>query len=416
VIFLAVRYLLERRRQTLLTLMGVFFGTVAYVSVSGFFLGFQGFMVEQLVNNNAQIHIQAREDYVTEHQLDGDFYGKEIAHVFWRSPPARNVGYLEVQDPQSWYARLAADPRVTAYASIIAAPAIFTLAANVVSANLIGCDPERESKVISVPYFMMEGKFSDISVGGNRVILGDELMKRLGAGMNQMVNVSVGKGNLATFKVVGHFFTGSRGLDFLAYANLGDVQRVNLTPNRVNEIGVRLKDYSQANSVATSWAKIAPELIESWDMQNQNILSVFAIQTALRFVMILTVLIVASFGIYNVLNMTVSQKRQDIAILRSMGYDTFDIVMLFFSQGLMVGICGAFFGLIAGYLVCLYLQSLQFMNVTPSNPTGHLHISLSYGIYVQAVLMSIFSASMASILPAWSAGKLTPIEVIRQGG
>jgi lipoprotein-releasing system permease protein len=82
----------------------------------------------------------------------------------------------------------------------------------------------------------------------------------------------------------------------------------------------------------------------------------------------------------------------------------------------MVGICGAFFGLIAGYLVCLYLQSLQFMNVTPSNPTGHLHISLSYGIYVQAVLMSIFSASMASILPAWSAGKLTPIEVIRQGG
>ncbi len=339
-IFLAIQYLLERRRQTILTLLGVFFGTVAYVAVSGFFLGFQGYMVQQLVNNQAQIHIQAREDFVTDHQLDNDFYGTKYAHIFWSSQPARAVGYLEVQDPQAWYARLASDPRVVAYAPIMSAPVIMTLASIVQSANLIGCDPELESKVISVPYFMVEGSFQDIAAGGNRIILGEELMKRLGAGMNQVINVSVGKGAPAPFRVVGHFFSGSRGLDLQAYGNLGDVQRINLTPNRVSEIGVRLKDYSQANAIATSWGKLAPELIESWDMQNLNILSVFAIQTVLRFSMIFTVLIVAGFGIYNILNMTVSQKRQDIAILRSMGYDTFDIVMLFFSQGLIVGIVG----------------------------------------------------------------------------
>ncbi len=415
-IFLAIQYLLERRRQTILTLLGVFFGTVAYVAVSGFFLGFQGYMVQQLVNNQAQIHIQAREDFVTDHQLDNDFYGTKYAHIFWSSQPARAVGYLEVQDPQAWYARLASDPRVVAYAPIMSAPVIMTLASIVQSANLIGCDPELESKVISVPYFMVEGSFQDIAAGGNRIILGEELMKRLGAGMNQVINVSVGKGAPAPFRVVGHFFSGSRGLDLQAYGNLGDVQRINLTPNRVSEIGVRLKDYSQANAIATSWGKLAPELIESWDMQNLNILSVFAIQTVLRFSMIFTVLIVAGFGIYNILNMTVSQKRQDIAILRSMGYDTFDIVMLFFSQGLIVGIVGAILGLIVGYLTCLYLQSVSFMNVTPTNPTGHLHISLSYSIYIQATFMSIFSASLASILPARAAGKLTPIEVIRQGG
>lgn len=415
-IFLAVRYLLERKRQTLLTLLGVFFGTVAYVSVSGFFLGFQGFMVDQLVNNSPQIHIQSREDFLLEHQLDTAFYGAEFRYVFWPAPPARAVGYLEVQDPQGWYERLRGDSRVLAFSPTISAPAIFKLAKISVSANLIGCDPEQHKKVTTVANYMLEGTFSDIASGGNRIIIGDELRKRLGVGMNQTVLVSASAGALVPFRVVGYFSTGSRGLDLQAYGNLNDVQRLNQTPNRVNEIGVRLKDYTQANSIARSWSKISPELIESWDMQNLNILSVFKIQTALRFMMITTVLIVAGFGIYNVLNMTVNQKRQDIAILRSMGYDSFDVVALFFSQGLIVGICGAALGLVAGYLVCRGLQSISFMNVTPSNPSGHLHISLSVSIYVQAVIMAIFSASLASILPARAAGKLTPIDVIRSGG
>lgn len=415
-IYLAIKYLVERKRQSILTLMGVFFGTVAYVSVSGFFLGFQGFMVQQLVNNSAMIHIQAREDYLTEHALDRGFYGDNVIHAFWPAPPARAVGYLEVQDPQSWYHRLAADPRVLAFSPIINAPVIFTLGPILQAANMIGCDPVAEVKVISVGYFMVEGSFNDIAAGGNRVILGEELMKRLGAGMNQIVWVSTGTGAPVAFQVVGHFFTGSRGMDLMAYSNLNDAQRVNLTPNRVTEISVRIEDYTQANAMATNWGEIAPELVESWDMQNQNILSVFAIQTALRFLMIIAILVVASFGIYNVLNMTVNQKRQDIAILRSMGYDGFDIVSLFFMQGLIVGIVGAFVGMIAGYLVCLYLQTLSFMHVTPNNPTGKLHILLSWKIYTQAVFMAILSASLASILPARAAGKLTPIDVIREGG
>jgi lipoprotein-releasing system permease protein len=416
VIFLAIKYLIERKHQSILTLMGVFFGTVAYVSVSGFFLGFQGFMVQQLVNNSAMIHIQAREDYLNEHELDKGFYGDTVLHAFWPAPPARAVGYLGVQDPQSWYQRLAADPRVIAFSPIINAPMIFRLGPIVQAANMIGCDPVEEVKVISVGYFMVEGSFNDIAAGGNRVILGEELMKRLGAGMNQIVYASTGVGTPVAFQVVGHFSTGSRGLDLMAYSNLNDAQRVNLTPNRVTEISVRIDDYTQANAMATNWSLTAPELIESWDMQNQNILSVFAIQTALRFLMIFAILVVASFGIYNVLNMTVNQKRQDIAILRSMGYDGFDIVTLFFSQGLIVGIVGALLGLVAGYLVCLYLQTLTFMHVTPTNPTGKLHILLSWKIYVQAVFMAIFSASIASILPARAAGKLTPIDVIREGG
>ena len=414
-IFLAVRYLLVRRRQTILTLLGVFFGTMAFVSVSGFFLGFQGYLVQQLVNNSAQVHIEPRRDYLTDHDLDGAFFAGQVGHVFWDPAPAGVKGYLGVQNPQMWYQRLSADPRVEAFSPTLTAAALFNLGKISVAANLIGSNPAQQAKVTTIADYMIVGKFTDIAVGGNRLILGDELMKRLGAGMQQTVLVSVGTNAAVPFRVVGRFSTGSRGGDLQAYGALSDVQKVNLTPNQVNEIAVRLKDYTQADLLARTWSELGPERVESWGDLNQNILSVFAIQTALRFSMIMTVLIVAGFGIYNILNMTVTQKRQDIAILRALGYDTFDIVMLFFTQGLMVGIVGAILGLISGYFFCRYLQTISFMQVTPSNPQGHLHIALSPFIYFEAAALALLSASIASILPARAAGKFTPIDIIRQG-
>ena len=415
-IFLAVRYLLERKRQTILTLLGVFFGTLAFVAVSGFFLGFQGFLVQQLVNNAAQVHIEMRQDYLTDHNLDVAFFGKDTIHTFWEPPPAGVEGYLDIQSPQSWYRRLNEDPRVEAYSPTMTAAALFNVGLISVAANLIGCNPKQQAKVTTIADYMIAGKFTDIAFGGNRVILGDELMKRLGAGMQQNILVSVGTHRAVPFKVVGRFYTGSRGMDLQAYAALDDVQRVNRTPNYVNEIGVRLKDYKEADALARSWAQLGPERVESWGDQNLNIQSVFSIQNALKFSMIMTVLIVAGFGIYNILNMTVNQKRQDIAILRALGYDTFDVVMLFFSQGMIVGLCGTLLGLISGYLFCRWLQTLSFMMATPTNPQGHLHIALNAGIYFQATGLALLSAAIASVLPARAAGKLTPIDIIRQGG
>ena len=414
--FLAIRYLIERKRQTILTLLGVFFGTMAYVSVSGFFLGFQGFMVQQLVNNSAQVHIEARQDYLTDHDLDFAFFKNKAAHVFWNPPPAGVKGFLDVQNPQMWYKRLNADPRVEAYTPNLFAAALFNLGKISVAANLIGCDSKQQVKVTTIAEFMIAGNFTDIAVGGNRIILGNELMKRLGAGMQQTVLVSVGTNSAVPFKVVGRYYTGNRAIDLQAYGPLPDIQKANHTPNQVNEIGVRLKDYKDADTLARTWSKLAPERVESWGDLNLNIKSIFAIQNALRFSMIMTVLIVAGFGIYNILNMTVNQKRQDIAILRALGYDTFDIIMLFFSQGLIVGVCGTILGLISGYIFCRYLQTISFMPASPSNPQGHLHIALRPLIYIQAASLALLSTSIASILPAHAAGKLTPIEIIRQGG
>jgi lipoprotein-releasing system permease protein len=414
-IFLAARYLLARRRQTLLTLLGIFFGAAAYVAISGFMLGFREYLVDQLVNNNAQILIQAREDFLTEHSLDQAFYGDAYRHVFWVSPPSGTKGNILVENPQKWYERLRDDPRVLAFTPQLTANVVLSNGPATASTVLIGTDPSAQVKVTTIGDYVTQGEWSGLAAGGNRLVLGDELRKKLGVNLSQNVLVSLPGGTPTPFKVVAIFDTGSVQANSQAYGALSDVQRVNRTPNRVNTIAVRLHDYTQAADIATTWSKISPEKVQSWDQLFANIFSIFRIQDAVRYLSVGAILIVAGFGIYNVLNMTVVQKRQDIAILRSMGYNGRDVIWLFFSQGLLLALSGSALGLVFGYLVSLYVQTIPFAGGPGGGGVGHLLVSFNPAIYVQGALLAIISASVASILPARAAGRLTPIEIIRAG-
>ena len=161
---------------------------------------------------------------------------------------------------------------------------------------------------------------------------------------------------------------------------------------------------------------MGPEKIESWDQINASIFDVFKIQDTVRFLTIASILVVAGFGIYNVLNMTIMQKRKDIAILRSMGYGASEVIILFFLQGFILGIIGASLGLIFGYFMSIYLQTIPFGGGSfAGRGTGFLMVSTDSRIYFQAAFFALLSSSVASILPALGAGRLTPIEIIRAG-
>lgn len=414
-ISLALRYLLARRRQTVLTLLGIFFGAAGYVAISGFFLGFQNYIVQEMVNNSAHVHVQERDDYLTERSLDGAFFRGAFARVFWAAAPAGRKDNARVENPQGWYARLKADPRVVAYSPLLTTSALFTKSRTSVSVTLIGCEPDKQAKVMNVLDNMTEGSFSQIASGGNRVVIGRELLNRLGLRLSQNVLVSVGTRAATPFKIVGVFSSGNKQTDLQAYGALADVQKLNGTPNVVNEIAVRLTDYSRATDVATEWSKLLPEKSESWAQQNSSVFSMFYMQNVMRAVIVATVMIVAGFGIYNVLMMTVTQKRRDIAILRSMGYGAGEVESLFLFQGLLLGGVGASLGLAVGYGACRYLQTLSFPGPPGSTKVDHLHIALTASIYLQAAALALFASTLASFLPARAAGRLTPIEIIRAG-
>jgi lipoprotein-releasing system permease protein len=327
-------------------------------------------------------------------------------------PPSGRKDSARLQDPHGWYRRLDADPRVAAYSPQLTAQVIVTRARASANGTLIGSVPEKRERVTNLRAHMIEGRLADVAGGGNRLVGGIDLLTKVGARIGSTVNVTSGRGAPVPFKVVGSFRLGVKQLDeSLLFGDLPDVQSIMASPSQVNEIAVRLKDVSQARAIATDWQNTTREKVQSWDQSNANVLSVFRIQDFVRFTMVTIILLVAGFGIYNILNMLVSQKRREIAILRSMGYLPSEVLFLFFIQGVILGLIGGALGCAVGYVSCLYLQTVPFNG--PELGTGRFLISFSPLFYIGGFVMAVVASAIASLLPARSAGRMTPVEIIR---
>lgn len=409
--FLALRHLVSRKRQTLLTLVGIILGTAAYVAISGMMLGFQSFIVDQLVDNDAHIRISAREDLITVHSLDKDFFGTQ-ALVNWKTPPSGRRDNAYILYPAAWTQRLELASEVTAFSPQLVVQVIVARGKVTSAARLIGSEPNKQTKVTNIQKSMLIGSFGDIGTSGNRIIVGDGLLNKLGAVIPETIFITVGKGMAQPFKVVGSFHLGVKNLDdSLIYGALSDVQKLNATPSRVSDIAVRLHEVERAAEIASSWDTFGQEKVQSWDQANEGIMSVFVTQDVVRNSMTISILIVAGFGIYNILNMAINHKRREIAILRSIGFESLDIEHLFLIQGVLLGVVGGLIGCILGYFICEIMARIPMPG--PSIGGNFLTIVFFPGIYFRGFLLAFGSASIASYLPAHAAGRLTPIDIIR---
>jgi lipoprotein-releasing system permease protein len=414
--FLAIRHLVSRKKQTVLTLLGIVFGSMAFVAISGFMLGFQYFLLDQLINNDAHIRVSAREDRIDRSVAMRDLYGKSTAAlVAWVTEPSGTRSNPKIENPRGWAEILGHDPRVEAYSPQFSSQVLFSLGAISANVRLIGSEPAMQVKVTNIENYVLTGKFTDIATGGNRLLVGTGLLKKLGSTDGSTIFVSNARNRPTPFKIIGTFETGNRQLDdSTAFAALNDVQRLSGQQDEINNIAVRLWDFNRARDVAHDWQSLSVDRVESWDEINAAFLNVFQIQDATRYLMIAVILLVAGFGIYNILNVVVSQKKKEIAILRSIGYEQGDILKLFFLQGIILGVVGSALGLALGYIACLGLELVRFGG-GPMGGGTFMKVSFDPMIYVRAFLFGSLSSAFASLMPARAAGKLTPIDVIRSG-
>jgi lipoprotein-releasing system permease protein len=219
-LFLSIRYLFSKPKQTLLTLLGIVLGTAAYVAISGMMLGFQTFIIDQLVNNDAHIKITARDEKVEIKDVAEELFPDTL--VRWISPPSGRRGELNIQNVQGWMDRLREDPRVEAYSPQMRAQVIIGNGKQSISASLVGIEPEKQMLVSTIDKYMVEGKFRDIGNTGNRIIVGQLLLENLGAKVGDTILVSTSKSGPSPFRVVGKFLLGVKNIDetITKYTNL----------------------------------------------------------------------------------------------------------------------------------------------------------------------------------------------------
>ncbi len=401
---------MARKKQTFLILLGISFGTLLFVSISGLQLGMRQYIMEQLLNNTAHVLISGAENDILVEDITDIFY--QDRNVLWTVPPGGKRAEVRLENYQAWVERLQNDPDVLDFSPRLNSNVLLSNGEFSQSVGITGIIPERYERVSKIKKFMREGSFNDLKGGGNRIILGSGVAQRLGTRLDRFISVNAGRGLSQPFKVVGIVHFGNRQIDdSLAFAHLTNVQTLNRSPGRVTAITVALTDIDRAPDVANRWEAQSSDKVEDWQEANKMFMEMIRFQDITRYFITGAILIVAAFGVYNVLTIMINQKRREIAILRAIGYGPQRILELILYQGLILGIGGGLAGLLMGFLLCLWIGSIDMgFEIGGSN---NLLISYDPSIYVIAFISANLASLVASYLPAREASLMTPMDIIR---
>jgi lipoprotein-releasing system permease protein len=322
----------------------------------------------------------------------------------------------KIKNPDGLLRTLRRLPGIEAVAPMVTGDAIATYGTKTMNLSVLGVEPDPQLRVTTIGKDVVEGgpeAFGRLKTTANGVIIGRGVADVLGARLEDSIVLSSSTGGRSSVRIVGIFQTGITPVDYSRlYMLLNNAQTLLDKKNVVNEIILRTDDYTRAQDYAAQIESIAGYRTESWQESNANFLKIFSVQTIITYIITGALLVVAAFGVLNILIMAVLERVNDIAIVRSFGLARGDIARIYLLQGLVIGLIGATLGLIFGKLAVEGLRRLPIKMEGLVKAEGLL-MSEHGSQYVLAFVSAIVIVMIAAFYPAWRAAKYDPVEVIR---
>ncbi|GLV30582.1 ABC transporter permease [Sphingobium sp. TomTYG75] len=403
---IAARHLVGRRRQTLVAVSGVAVGVGFFLAVSAMMIGSQNDFIKTLID--AAPHIIISDELRSPPPQPGVRLYKGAA-IDLRHYKVRN----EVRGLKGWPEILRA---VNALPGAVGSPSLtgaITLRSGgrEEALTIVGVDPAVEEKVSAIEDKLRTGRLRDLESTQGGIIIGEEMARRLGLAMGDVVGATSASGNNRSLRIVGLFKRGQTQLSSsLGYVLLREAQSLLGRPFIINRIGVHLDDPYGAQLISRRLEERFAYKAESWEERSADFLSLLVTRNVIMYSVVSAILLVASFGIYTVVSNSVSDKRRDIAIMRSIGFSEGDLQLIFVFEGLALALVGIFVGWLLGYGLLAILGSLHF-------PIGgdneRLPLDRSARQYVIAAAASLFSGVIAAWLPARKAARVDPVDILR---
>lgn len=413
IIFIVLKLILERKRQTFVSVAGVSIGVAAFIVMASLMNGFQKYFIEQAIDLNAHITIKVKPQTVPEKMIRRYFGNSVLAVVYGAKPEEKKDKITNYRFIISNYSK---DPDFLGLAPHLIGQGIINYSTVSKSATVIGIDPVLERKASVIDKFITNKRLNNLITDRESIIVGRLLAKDLGIDeLNKKVIITFPNGSKGIFKIVDFFESGITSLDQTrVYINIRTYQAMTEKPNEVNEIIVKLKDINKAERLAKKLQNQTGYYCESWQKAYRNFLQLFKIQNYITYMIVFAILVVSAFGIFNIIIMVVMEKRKDIAILMAMGYSRNDIIRIFTLQGVFNGFFGAIFGIIIGYAIQEYLSTIQIDVEGLVRAKGFI-LDRSFIYYIYGILFAFTFSLLASFYPSYRASRLNPVEIFRSG-
>jgi len=330
-------------------------------------------------------------------------------------------------------AEVRANPQVVGAAPFIAAQALLARGEDMKGAIVRGIDPAAEPNVTDLAIDLRKSALTRLIAGQFGVVLGAELARSLGVREGDKVTLVAPSGQvtpagvvprLKQMTVVGTFDSGHYEYDStLVMIHIDDAAKIFRLEGPTG-VRVKLKDLNQAREVGAELARtLSGDLVvRDWTRQNRTWFAAVQVEKRMMFIILTLIVAVAAFNLVSTLVMTVTDKRADIAILRTLGASPRSIMGIFVVQGAMVGVIGTLAGLALGLGVAFNIdvivpalehlfhasflpRDIYLISRMPSDP--------QQGDIVPIALISLVLAFLATLYPSWRASQVNPAEALR---
>jgi len=408
ILFIGLRYTRAKRRTrfisfiTLTSVLGIALGVTALITVLSVMNGFEAELRERILGMTSHASISGDEGQLADWPTLEPVL-KDEAHIQGWAP------YTEGQ------AMINFDRRVS-------------------GVMLRGILADYEPRVSEVTSHMVEGRLTDLKPGEFGIILGLELARYLGVAPGDKITVITPQvtatpagilPRLKRFTVVGTFQVGMYEYDRnLALIDLQDAGRLFQMEGRVSGLRLRLDDVFLAQRLVRD---LGPKLtgdyfISDWTQAHSNFFRAIQTEKRVMFIILLLIVAVAAFNIVSTLVMVVTDKKADIAILRTQGMTPLSVMGIFIVLGTIIGASGALLGGVGGVLLALNVETIvpaierlfgvHFLSADVYY-ISDLPSKLLWSDVAQITAMAFALSLLATIYPAWQASRIRPAEELR---
>ena len=410
IIDIAKSLLLARWRQTLVAAVGVTFGIAMFITLLGFMTGLNDLLDGLILNRTPHVRL-FNEIKPTAVQPIDVAMSNDIHFINSIKP---NGHSQEIDNNLAILSYLKKDPRVMGVAPKVTAQVFYNVGNVDITGVINGVDVEAETALFHFEDYIPKGNALDLKNVPNSIMLGKAAAEKMLVDVGDIVQVTTPNGERQSLKVVGFFESGLKDLDKVqSYASLATTQKLlGKTNSYITDINVKLFDITLAPAIATEYSKIFETDAEDIQTANSQFETGSDVRSIISYAVGITLLIVAGFGIYNILNMMIYEKMDSIAILKATGFSGNDVKYIFVTIALSIGLFGGFLGLVFGFLLSTLVDSIPFN--TAALPTIETFpVNYNPKFYIIGIVFSLITTYLAGLLPSRKASKIDPVDIIR---
>ncbi|MBS2017495.1 MAG: ABC transporter permease [Deltaproteobacteria bacterium] len=410
VVFIAGRQLWERKLLNAIALGGVTLGVTTLVVMHAILGGFEQKFTQSILEISPHVTL-----YAVELRPRSSFFGGE-----GQPPAAVRVAHLTPSDrqarikrPEELSSAIAELPGAAAVATSTSGTLLVEYGGKTRSLELRGVSLRNQERVTSLRPNVVAGDLQQLETSPDGLAIGTGLARDLGLEVGSIVHAAAPGAPPTDFRVVAIFEVGIPPIDKgRGYTQLRAAQTALGRPDVVDRVEVRLRSPEDARSFAALCERAFGYDAESWQEANASSLALLTMQSVIASFVLSAILVVGGFGILAVQIMIVLQKQRDIAILRSVGFRRADILRSFLLQGVVLSLLGGLLGDGIAKLIVTQLATLR-VHTEGLVQSDHFLIYDDMPFYVTALGFALVIGVLASILPAWRASRVEPVDVLR---